>query len=75
MDVDLSSTNGETELNSYMRVHQVSNVRDPLMLDHMWWKQHQQELQRLTRMTSQYLDVPASSVSSERLFSVGICKE
>ena len=31
---------GETELNAYMRVLQVSNDTDPLM----WWKEHQEEL-------------------------------
>ena len=65
MDVDPSSVNGETELNAYMRVQQVANDTDPLM----WWKQHQQEFPRLTRMTRQYLTVPASSSSPERLFS------
>jgi hypothetical protein len=39
MDVDPSSVNGETELNSYMRIQQVAKDTDPLM----WWKQHQQE--------------------------------
>ena len=71
MDVDPSSVNGETELNAYMRVQQVANDTDPLM----WWKQHQQEFPRLTRMTRQYLTVPSSSVSPERLFSsVGLVK-
>ena len=71
MDVDPSSVNGETELNAYMRVQQVANDTDPLM----WWKQHQQEFPRLSRMTRQYLDVPASSASPERLFrSVGLVK-
>ena len=65
MDVDPSSVNGETELNSYMRVYQVSNDTDPLM----WWKQHQQEYPRLARMTRQYLTVSVSSESLERLFS------
>ncbi len=37
MDVDPSSVNGETELNAYVRVHQLVNDTDPLM----WWKQHQ----------------------------------
>ncbi len=55
MDVDPSSVNGETELNAYMRVQQVSKDTDPLM----WWKQHQQEFPRLARMTRQYLTVPA----------------
>ena len=71
IDVDPSSVNGETELNAYMRVHQVANDTDP----HMWWKQHQQEFPRLSRMTRQYLSVPASSASPERLFSsVGLVK-
>ncbi len=55
MDVDPSSVNGQTELNAYMRVQQVSKDKDPLM----WWKQHQQEFPRLARMTRQYLTVPA----------------
>ena len=71
MDVDPSSVNGETELNAYMRVQQVANDTDPLM----WWKQHQQEFPRLCRMDRQYLSVPASSASPERLFSsVGLVK-
>jgi hypothetical protein len=47
MDVDPSSVNGETELNAYMRVKQVTKDTDPLM----WWKQHQQEFPHLTHMT------------------------
>ena len=71
MDVDPSSVNGETELNAYMRVQQVTKDTDPLM----WWKQHQQEFPRLARMTRQYLTVTASSSSPERLFSsVGFVK-
>ncbi len=70
MDVDPSSVNGETELNAYMRVKQVAKDTDPLMLR----KQHQQEFPRLARVTTrQYLTVPASSSSPERLF--GTCKE
>ena len=71
MDVDPSSVNGETELNAYMRVQQVTNDTDPLI----WWKQHQEEFPRLARMARQYLAVPASSASPERLFSsVGLVK-
>jgi len=71
MDVDPSSVNGETELNAYMRVQQVANDTDPLM----WWKQHQQEFPRLSRMTRQYLSVSSRSASPERLFSsVGLVK-
>ena len=68
---DASSVNGETKLNAYIRVHQVANDTDPLM----WWKQHQQEFPRLDHMARQYLPVPASSASPERLFiSVGLVK-
>ena len=71
MDVDPSSVNGETELNAYMRVKKVTKDTDPLMLR----KKHQQEFPRLVRMTRQYLAVPASSSSPERLFSsVGLVK-
>ena len=71
MDVDPSSVNGETELNAYIRMQQVTNDTDPLM----WWKQHQEEFPRLARMARQYLAVPASSASPERLFSsVGLVK-
>ncbi len=71
MDVDPSSVNGETELNAYMRMQQVSNYTDPLM----WWKKHQEEFPRLVRMGRQYLTVPATSASPERLLSsVGLVK-
>ena len=54
-----------------MRVQQVANDTDPLM----WWKQHQEEFPRLSRMTREYLTVPASGASPERLFiSVGLVK-
>ncbi len=71
MDVDPSSVNGETELNTYMRVQQMTKDTDPLM----WWKQHQQEFPHFTHMTRQYLTVSVRSSSPERLFnSVGIVK-
>ena len=45
--------------------------KDPLM----WWKQHVQEFPSLAHMSRQYLDVPATSASPERLFSsVGLVK-
>ena len=64
----------ETELNAYMRVARVQQV--PLDTDSlMWWKQQVQEFPRLVRMTRQYLAVPATSESPERLFSsVGLVK-
>ncbi len=69
MDVDVDSV--EADLNAYTRVQQVSLDTDPLI----WWKQHVQEFPRLTRMVRQHLDVPATSVSPERLFSsVGLVK-
>ena len=38
MDFDLSSLEGESQFQVYMKAQQVSNDTDPLM----WWKQHQQ---------------------------------
>ena len=39
MDFDVASVEGETQLQTYMKVQQVPNDTDPLM----WWKQYQQE--------------------------------
>ena len=64
MDVDVDSV--ESELYAYTRVQQVPLDTDPLM----WWKQHVREFPHLTCMTSQYLSVPVTSVSPERLFNV-----
>jgi hypothetical protein len=36
MDFDVASVEGETRLQTYMQVQQVTNDTDPLM----WWKQH-----------------------------------
>ena len=47
MDFDVSSVEGEVQLQVYMQVQQVTNDTDPLM----WWKQHHQELTDLARMT------------------------
>ncbi len=61
----------EAELNAYTRVQQEPLDTDPLM----WWKQHEEEFPRLSRMVRQYLAVLATSVSPERLFSsVGLVK-
>ena len=65
MDFDVSSVEGEAHLQAYIQVQQVSNDTDPLM----WWKKHQQEFPDLSRMTRQYLTVPATSTSPERFFS------
>ena len=65
MDFDVSSVEGEAQLQAYMQVQQVSNDTDPLM----WWNQHQQEFPDLVRMTRQYLTVPVTSESPERFFS------
>ena len=54
MDFDVSSVEGEGQLQAYMQVQQVPNDTDPLM----WWKQHQQEFPDLVRMARQYLSVP-----------------
>ena len=59
MDFDVSSVEGETQLQSYMEVQQVPNDTDPLL----WWKQYQEEFEfpDLVRMDRQYLTVPDST--------------
>jgi hypothetical protein len=56
MKSDMSSVEGEVQLQAYMKVQQVSNDKDPLM----WWKQYQQEFPDLSRMSRQYLPVPVT---------------
>jgi hypothetical protein len=65
MDFDVASVEGEAHLQAYMQVQQVPNDTGSLM----WWKQHQQKFPDLSRMTRQYLAVPATSVSPERFLS------
>jgi hypothetical protein len=65
MDFDVSSVEGDTQLQVYMQVQQVPNDTDPLM----WWKQYQEEFPDLSRMTRQYLTGPVTSTSPERFFS------
>jgi hypothetical protein len=49
VDVDPSAASGETELNSYTQVQEVSTDTDPLV----GWKQHKQEFPSLARMPRQ----------------------
>jgi hypothetical protein len=65
MDFDVTSVEGESQLQTYMEVQQVTNDTDPLM----WWKQYPQEFPELVRMVRQYLTVPPTSESPERFFS------
>ena len=44
MDFDVSSVEGEAQLQAYMQVQQVPNDTDPPM----WWKHHHQEFPDLT---------------------------
>jgi hypothetical protein len=65
MDFDVASVEGEAQFQVYMQLQQVTNDTDPLM----WWKHHQEEFPDLSRITRQYLVVPATSVFPERFFS------
>jgi len=61
MDFDVSTVEGEAQLQAYMQVQQMPNDADPV------WQQHQQEFPDLAQMARQYLAVPATS--PERFFS------
>ena len=54
-----------------VRSQQVSLNVDPLW----WWKNHEAKFPHMAHMARQYLGVPATSASCERLFSsVGLVK-
>ncbi|XP_073457240.1 E3 SUMO-protein ligase ZBED1-like [Aquarana catesbeiana] len=57
----------EAELESYLLGPEVDPETDPLE----WWKQHQPNFSRLSRLARKYLAIPATSAPSERVFSVG----
>lgn len=57
----------ETELKSYLLTPGVDPDTNPLE----WWKRHQPNFPRLSVLAKKYLSIPATSASSERVFSVG----
>ena len=68
MDFDVTSVEGEAQLQAYMKVQQVPNDTDPLM----WWKQHQQEFPDLARMARQYLAGTVTSAWAYRDWEVEV---
>jgi hypothetical protein len=61
----------EEEFQSYLRVPAIDGEDNVLR----WWQEHEGRFPRMARMARQYLAVPASSASVERLFSsVGLVK-
>ena len=52
------------ELNDYMADTEIDS--NPLT----WWKSHETKYPRLTKLAQEYLSVPATSIPSERTFSV-----
>ena len=61
----------EEEFQEYLRIPQINGSEDALQ----WWKDNESKFRNLARMARQYLTVPASSASVERLFSsVGLVK-
>lgn len=56
-----------TELATYPLISEISEDADPLQ----WWKKHEENFLRLSKLARKYLSIPATSAPSERLFSVG----
>lgn len=56
-----------TELATYLLISEISEDADPLQ----WWKKHEENFPRLSKLARKYLSIPATSAPLDRLFSVG----
>ncbi|XP_039519610.1 E3 SUMO-protein ligase ZBED1-like [Pimephales promelas] len=56
-----------SELNSYLLSPSIDSEEDPLK----WWRLHQINFPRMSRVAQKYLCIPATSSPSERVFSTG----
>lgn len=56
-----------SEMNSYLLTPSIDSEEDPLR----WWKLHQINFPRLSKLAQKYLCIPATSSPSERVFSTG----
>ncbi|XP_048053132.1 E3 SUMO-protein ligase ZBED1-like isoform X1 [Megalobrama amblycephala] len=56
-----------SEMNSYLLTPSIDSAEDPLQ----WWKLHQINFPRLSKLAQKYLCIPATSSPSERVFSTG----
>lgn len=55
----------QAEIQRYVQLPQLAMHENPLV----WWLNHKDDYPRLSKVAQAYLAIPASSVSSERLFS------
>ena len=55
----------ELEMERYLGLAMIKRTEDPLV----WWKQNSHSFPRLSLVARKYLHIPATSTSSERLFS------
>ena len=55
-----------SELDTYFRLPTPGTDSDPLQ----WWRLYKKDLQKLSSTARKYLSIPATSVPSERIFSV-----
>ncbi|XP_073716552.1 E3 SUMO-protein ligase ZBED1-like [Misgurnus anguillicaudatus] len=55
------------ELQSYLQTETLDAEEDPLK----WWREHHRVYPRLSNLARKYLCIPATSSSSERVFSTG----
>lgn len=56
----------KAELTAYLMILNVKEDVNPLE----WWRKHEEDYQRVGKLAKKYLSIPATSASSERLFSV-----
>lgn len=65
-EVSSSGQRPEDELKAYQHDRTISRAEDPLA----WWKANETKYPRLAILTRRYLSITATSVPSERVFSV-----
>ena len=68
--VDNNNNSNETKVKNELELYALLKSIDDFEQDSLqWWRQHSSSLPILSRVARRYLNIPATSASSERIFS------